>query len=505
MVLVSSAGGVRNGVHLPAFLGKFQVCMTSINEISPASLSTGPERKVFPLSKVTMAVGNMLEKQSKGALFWVRAEISQRSSKGRHVYLDLVEERDGNKLAQLRGTIWAGRLEAIRETLGKEFDEVLKPGREIVFSARMAFHAVYGFSLNIQDIDLDVLLGEMERRRKATMEALKKEGAVGRNGRLLLASVPQRIVLIGSQGTAGFTDFLAHLQKNAWGYRLDIGIIDAPVQGLQAIEGLVAALHQAGRVGLKSGLDAVVVLRGGGAKLDLDAFNDLTLCRTVAAMEVPVIVGVGHETDQTVIDVVAHTACKTPTAVADFIVDRMAEFEGAVGREGRYIASESKAQLSENRGWLGQFTTLVKERPLAQVRGERGQLFSGANAVVRRTRTLLSEQLSLVGQFKSLVASVAMDIPTAQQDALAEVQERMRLEVARKLKQQEERVGSIKDTLTLLGPEPTLRRGFSITRKDGKAVRSSDELVVGDLIETRLAHGTIESRVESTSPKQTDI
>lgn len=491
---------MRNGVHLPAFWGKFPVCMTSTNEISPTSLSSDAERKVFPLSKVTKAVGGMLEKQAGGKLFWVRAEISQCNLKGHHAYLDLVEEKNGNKLAQLRGTIWGSRLEAIRAALGQEFNEVLKPGREIVFSAHMAFHAVYGFSLNIQNIDLDALLGEMERRRKATLEALKKEGAVGRNGRLPLASVPQRIVLIGSKGTAGFTDFLAHLQNNAWGYRTDLGIVDAPVQGGQATEGLVRALHQAGRVALRSGLDAVVLLRGGGAKLDLDAFNDLTLCRTVAAMEVPVIVGVGHETDQTLVDVVAHTACKTPTAVADFIVERMAEFESAVGREGRAIAAESRAQLSENRGWLGQFSTMVKERPLAQVRGERGQLYSGANAVVRRTRTLLSQRLAVVGQFKSLLSSVALDLPGSQSEVLREMKDRMRLEVDRQLKQQEERVGSIKDTLTLLGPEPTLRRGFSITRKEGQAVRRAEDLAAGDLIETRLAEGTVRSRVESTSP-----
>ena len=129
----------------------------------------------------------------------------------------------------------------------------------------MAFHAVYGFSLNIQNIDLDALLGEMERRRKATLEALRKEGAIGRNADVPIVSVPQRLVLIGSKGTAGFTDFLVHLEKNAWGYRADVGIIDVPVQGLQATEGLVSALHQAGRVALKSGLDAVdIAPRGRG-------------------------------------------------------------------------------------------------------------------------------------------------------------------------------------------------------------------------------------------------
>ena len=120
--------------------------------------------------------------------------------------------------------------------------------------------------------------------------------------------------------------------------------------------------------------------------------------------------------------------------------------------------------------------------------------------MVRRTRTLLSQRLAVVGQFKSLLSSVALDLPGSQSEVLREMKDRMRLEVDRQLKQQEERVGSIKDTLTLLGPEPTLRRGFSITRKEGQAVRRAEDLAAGDLIETRLAEGTVRSRVESTSP-----
>ena len=141
----------------------------------------------------------MLDERTGGKLFWVRAEISQCSFSGKHAYLDLVEEEGGRRKAQVRGTIWGSTLAQIRKELGEDFKEVLKPGREIVFSAHMAFHAVYGFSLNIQRIDLDALLGEMERRRKETLLALQKEGAIGRNGRLPLSGVPQRVVLVGSR------------------------------------------------------------------------------------------------------------------------------------------------------------------------------------------------------------------------------------------------------------------------------------------------------------------
>ena len=320
--------------------------MTSPSQLSSNGAS-GNERKVFPLSGITRSVGKMLDERAGGRLFWIRAEISQCSFSGKHAYLDLVEERDGARLAQVRGTIWGSRLAEILTALGLEFKEVLQPGREIVFGAYMAFHAVYGFSLNIQQIDLDALLGEMERRRKETLAALNKEGAIGRNAQRMLPDVPQRVILIGSSGTAGHTDFLAHLQGNAWGYRVDLGCIDASVQGTSAVSSIVAALHRAGRVAMRTPGDAVILLRGGGAKLDLDVFNDLSLCRTIAAMEVPVITGIGHETDQSLADVVAHTSCKTPTAVADFLLDCMTEFESAVGREGRAVAAECRAQLSE--------------------------------------------------------------------------------------------------------------------------------------------------------------
>ena len=467
---------------------------------------TGPPdpnaRKVHPLSKVTSAVSRMLDERVGGKQLWVRAEISHFGIKGKNAYLDLVEERDGKRMAQLKGTIWGSRLESIRKALGPEFDEVLKPGREIVFSAYMSFHAVFGFSLNIQEIDLDVLLGEMERRRKETLAALKKEGAIGRNRGVPMASVPQRLILIGSVGTAGFTDFMTHLGQNDFGYAFDMGTCDTTVQGAQAAESLVRALHLAGRVALRMEADAVVLLRGGGSKLDLDVFNDLSLCRTIANMELPVIVGVGHETDQTLCEFVAHTACKTPTAVASFIVDRIAAFEGEVGREARAIASESRARLSDNVSFLRQFSTLLKERPLSMVRGERGSLYSSANAVVRRTRTLLAEQLGAMGHARNSLSAVAQSIPDGNKQMLAEVSMQLRREVQRQLRLHEERVGGVKSTLALLGPGPTLKRGFSITRRGGIAVRNADELAPGDRIETQLAEGNVISTVERVEPKQ---
>ncbi len=474
--------------------------MTSPSQLSSNGAS-GNERKVFPLSGITRSVGKMLDERAGGRLFWIRAEISQCSFSGKHAYLDLVEERDGSRLAQVRGTIWGSRLAEIRAALGQEFKEVLQPGREIVFGAYMAFHAVYGFSLNIQQIDLDALLGEMERRRKETLAALTKEGAIGRNAQRMLPDVPQRVILIGSSGTAGHTDFLAHLQGNAWGYQVDLGRIDASVQGMSAVPSIVAALHRAGRVAMRTPVDAVILLRGGGAKLDLDVFNDLSLCRTIAAMEVPVITGIGHETDQSLADVVAHTSCKTPTAVADFLLDCMTEFESAVGREGRAVAAECRAQLSEQSGSIQGYRALLTERPLSFVRRQRSELYNGANGVVRRTRVAISDRKSKLVSFKTALEVGAAQHPVGWRQRLGELELGIQREASRQLTQQEERIGHMKSTLALLGPGATLNRGFSITRDQGKAILSVENLEVGRIVETELKSGTFTSQVLSVESK----
>jgi len=458
------------------------------------------DRTVFPLSGIARAVGKMLDERTGGRLYWVRAEISQCSFSGKHCYLDLVEENGGTRLAQFRGTIWGGRLASIRKDLGEEFDEVLKPGREIVFAAYMAFHAVYGFSLNIQSIDLDALLGEMERRRKETFDALKKEGAIGRNAKLTLVEVPQRIVLIGSGGTAGHTDFLAHLKNNPYGYAFDLGCLDAPVQGAKAAGALVDALHRAGRAAMRAPVDAVVLLRGGGAKLDLDIFNDLTLCRAIAAMDVPVITGIGHETDSTLVDFVAHSHCKTPTAVADWLVDRMASFESSVGREGRAVAAECRALLSEQSGWLQGMQSLLVERPLSYLRRERGELHNGANAIVRRTRTSMSISQEALVRIQAEWTTGVAQLPKQWKNALEEVESKIQREAVRQLKQQEERMAAMKSTLALLGPGATLKRGFSITRIAGESIRDVGGLMPGMEVETELESGTFISAVKKVSP-----
>ena len=319
--------------------------------------------------------------------------------------------------------------------------------------------------------------------------------------------MPQRIVLIGSPGTAGHSDFLAHLRNNPYGYALDVGCLDAPVQGVQAVGPLVAALHEAGRAALRTSVDAVVLVRGGGAKLDLDVFNDLTLCRTIAAMEVPVITGIGHETDATLVDFVAHTHCKTPTAVADWLIERIAAFESDLGRRGRAVAAECRAQLSEQSGWLQGMEALLAERPLSFLRLQRGALYSGANGVVRRTREAMSEARSKVrvgAEWKAGVAGLSPKWRTA----LEEVEGGIQREAMRQLVQQEERMTAMRSTLELARSRGHPQAGFSITRVEGKAVRQVDTLKPGMEVETELESGTFLSEVKevrsTSTPRQED-
>ena len=288
----------------------------------------------------------MLEEKTGGEAFWIRAEISKiTAARSGHFYLDLVEEVNGSQRAKMRASIWKGSASKIQQELGGEFDQVLQNGREIVCQAHITFHPVFGFSLNIQSIDLGSMLGELERRKQATIATLKAEEALDRNKQWPRPLAPQRIVLIASPATAGYSDFMAHIEQNEFGYALDVGVIPVSVQGEKAAAQITAALEKADRIASLTPIDAVVLLRGGGSALDLDIFNDLNLCRQIAAASRPVLTGIGHETDLVLADIVAHRSYKTPTDLADGLIDDLANFESAAIEKLKYIARTAERHI----------------------------------------------------------------------------------------------------------------------------------------------------------------
>jgi exodeoxyribonuclease VII large subunit len=248
-------------------------------------------------------------------MYWVIAEIAEiKVNQKGHCYLDLVEKEEDTTVAQIRAAIWAYEYRTISSRFASATNEPLSRGMKILFLAAVTFHEVYGLSLNIRNIDPAYTMGEMARKKKEVIEHLKKEGIFARNRSLELPLVPQRIAVVSSPTAAGYGDFFSHLDTNPYGYRFVHILFPALMQGNEAETSIARALARISRK--QQSFDLVAIIRGGGSAVDLSCFDGYAVAAQVAALPLPVITGIGHEKDDTVVDMVAHTRMKTPTAVA---------------------------------------------------------------------------------------------------------------------------------------------------------------------------------------------
>ena len=423
-------------------------------EVGGTLSAPSEERKIYTLSQLGESLKRTLEQVTQGRVMWFKAEIAKlTSSPSGHVYLELVEEVENKRLAVMRGTLWKSQHHVVREALGEAADQVLTAGTEIVFSGRVQYHPVYGVSLVIEDIDLTAMMGEAERRKQATIATLKAQGAFEWNRAVPLPRLVQRVALVGSPGTSGFRDFGVHLIQNDWGVGFDVEVFPATVQGKEAPLTLITALERA----VAWNPDAVVVVRGGGSALDLDAFNDLELCLAIANCPCPVLTGIGHETDLSVADLVAHRHFKTPTAVADFLVDR----------------------LVTERSRLAEWSLAMGQRVQQRLNWERERFAQDLQTLKLQPRQLLAAEALRLSHAREQLSGWAKQA----------------------LEKHIERMAHLASTVNALNPDKTLQRGFAVARKDGKAVRDAADLALNDVLNLRFHKGHADvtvTRVTST-------
>lgn len=380
---------------------------------------------------------------------WIVAEVAQMGESRGHRYLDLVQKaEDGHVLAQAQAALWASEFRQINARFPFGLLPLLREGLELRMQVRPEFHERYGLKLHITDIDPAHTFGQLDLLRRQTIQTLREEGLLNLNRERPLPLVLQRIAVISSENAAGLQDFQEHLEGNSFGYAFDCQVFRAAVQGINAEVEIIAALQRIHQSPEK--FDCVVIVRGGGAKLDLMAFDGLELCRAAAQMPLPVLVGIGHDVNETVLDLVAHTSLKTPTAVADFLVQHNLFFEGNILEAAESIARQALNQM--------RFTAMELDRV------ETTAHFSARAIIQSCTRQL---EVS------------AEKIPVFGRQTLRDHQQKL------------EKMESICQSMH---PENVLRRGFSITTKNGKAIASATETEPGDLLETRLRDGLIRSK-----------
>lgn len=256
---------------------------------------------------------------------WVKCEISEYKFVRSYTYLTLVERNTEQIIAKSSAVIWPRDLEQIKKEIGEQYLNILQAGQQVLLRVLVEFSELYGISLSVKSIDLSFSIGQLELKRLETLKKLESEHFFDLNRQLELGAVPQRIAVISSKDAAGLQDFLEQLHNNTYRYNFQTELFQSAVQGVNVTSELVQQIENIEKQ--SDCFDCIVIVRGGGAKIDLIGFDDFEVCKAIATCELPVLTGIGHDVDDTLADLVAHTTMKTPTAVADFLIQRLLNYE----------------------------------------------------------------------------------------------------------------------------------------------------------------------------------
>jgi exodeoxyribonuclease VII large subunit len=410
--------------------------------------------------------------------YWVIAEIGEiRMAPKGHCYLELVEKAEDNICAKIKANIWAYTYRNICGWFESITGKSLRPGMKILTQVTVSFHEIYGLSLNIKDIDPNFTLGERSKKRQQVIDQLKEEGVFEMNRTLFLPLVPQRVAVISSPSAAGYEDFMMHLQENPYNYTLDISLFKAVMQGSEAKSSIIKALHQINKN--VDDFDLLVIIRGGGAQVDLDCFDTYDLCSHIAQFPLPVITGIGHERDETIVDLVAHTKLKTPTAVAEFLLSGLRTFD-------------EKLTLLLNR------ILAISENLLKDQNHILNDLFRKLNY---NSKNLLSENKHKLAQIESDLNYYCKNQLKKHENHLKLLQDRLITDLKNVMNKEQMKLEKAENSLRLLNPENILKRGYSITRINNININKIEHLQEGDIISTETIDRVLQSKLNRISTK----
>ena len=385
--------------------------------------------------------------------YWVEAELSECRENRGHCYMELIQkdELSATPVAKASAKCWASKWLMVRPYFERITGQRLVVGMKVLLKVYAQFHEAYGFSWIVTDIDPTYTLGDMARKRQEIINQLKAEGVFDLQKELSLSLFCQRIAVISSETAAGYGDFCHQLADNPYDFKFHIQLFPATMQGDGIERSIIEALNSINAV--CENFDAVVIIRGGGATSDMTGFDTLVLAENVANFPIPIITGIGHDRDESILDMVSHTRVKTPTATAAFLIDHLKTV-------------------------LDQLTTLSEAIP---------RLFS-----VVRTR----QEARLDNLYQRILMRVQQRAVTSKAD-IRNLEQGLLTALQRRLTSEHHRLEMLEEKVCSLDPTLLLKRGYTITLFNGKAVRDPQVLHPGDEIETRMEKGTIYSKFKN--------
>ena len=436
----------------------------------------GEERRELSLLELNNLVRGAVSEAFPGTC-WVRAEMSdvRTNASSGHCYLEFIEKNPitGQLVARARGSIWAKTFRMLKPYFEMETGQMFASGLKVLVKVSVEFHELYGYSLTVLDIDPTYTLGDMLRKRMEIIRQLKEEGVFTLNKELPFPVLPKRIAVITSPTAAGYEDFLNQLANNKAGYPFYPKLFPALMQGERTEESVIAALDRIYHH--IDCFDVVVIIRGGGSTSDLNSFDSYLLAANCAQFPLPVITGIGHERDDTILDMVAHTRMKTPTAVAEFLIGRMD------------AAAEELEDLQQEVSELAS-TILLKQKNFLQLLGARLPVI--VTNRIERNRSFLQ----MAGNKLPASASAML---LRRRSTLESLQMQLQNRAALRLAEGTRFIQLTEQFIKMASPDYVLKRGYSLSLKDGKIIKHATDLNPGDELVTRFADGDVKSIVKN--------
>lgn len=410
-------------------------------------------KRVFSLLEVSKSIQKTIAQRYQRT-YWIKAEMNKLNhyTHSGHAYPELVEKKEGKIVAEMRSILWRNDFDRINKEFLKYLGEPLKDGVTLVFEAGISFHPLYGMSLQIIDIDVSYVLGELEKEKKESIRKLQEENLFDANKSLPFPLLPKRLAIISVETSKGLSDFYKILKNNPWKYHFECTLFPALLQGDKSIPSIIKQLVEIAEN--QEAFDAVAIIRGGGGEVGLSSYNNYRLAKAIALFPIPVLTGIGHSTNETVSEMVAYKSAITPSELADFLIQHFHAFSLKVEERQKKIGEATSSFFKKERSILSELLHILQWKSHA--------LFSQKYAQVERQVTILNYVC------KNLFSA-----------------EKQTLKLYHK-------------TVETADPVYVLNRGFSIVRKNGKIITHAKGLQPGDQLEHQFKDGYVFTNIEKT-------
>lgn len=452
-----------------------------------------PERKIFTLAQLSHSLENFFMKNFGNSAYWVTAEITKISLKGGHRYLELVDAENDSLLAQFQANLWFTNHKKAIEDHGEQVNEILQSGNRVLFYLRIEYHKIFGLKLNILSIDPSYSYGEMERQKQLTIEKLKSEDLYFQQKQLNLPIVLRKIGLISSPETSGYRDFISELQTNTIYNNFNIKIFPSSVQGQEAKIELIRQIKEA----QKYNIDVLVLIRGGGSKTDLNVFNDYELCKEICLSRVPVITGIGHETDDVVAAHVSRMDCITPTAAAKYIYIQIGTFLSELRSAFDYVVQQALVLIQAHQLEFQDAKNRLNFLSREHLYNHKLNLEDKARLFHRLVHfNLVNHYQDLDLLLVQIASNSQHQIATERNNQMPRLLERITQFGFYKIDNEKQAIVQLNELLDVVNPLKLLDKGYTISSVNNIDINALTAVNSGDQLMTLTKNSTIYSTIE---------